>query len=95
MKKIAVVGFGFMGMTHSVNILKNDNLKLVAIVDKDIEGIKTKLTSDSGNFSTGNIDPEILNSIKKYSDLEDCLGYEKLDHHSNSARSLRTAGPCQ
>lgn len=79
MKKVAVVGFGFMGMTHSVNILRNDKLKLVAIVDKDIEGIETKLTSESGNFSTGNIDADTLKEINKYRSLEDCLENEELD----------------
>ncbi len=79
MKKVAVVGFGFMGMTHTINILKNDDLKLVAIVDKDLEGIEDKLSSDSGNFSTGNIDPQVLKSIKKYRDIDDCLKNEQLD----------------
>ena len=40
MKKVAVVGFGFMGMTHTINILKNKDLNLVAIVDKDLDGIE-------------------------------------------------------
>ena len=57
MKKVAVVGFGFMGMTHTKSILKNENLQLVAIVDKDVDGIESKLQADSGNFSTGDIDP--------------------------------------
>jgi glyceraldehyde-3-phosphate dehydrogenase/erythrose-4-phosphate dehydrogenase len=35
MIKIAVVGFGFMGKTHTRNILMNPDLELVAIVDKD------------------------------------------------------------
>lgn len=79
MKKVAVVGFGFMGMTHTINILKNKEMKLVAIVDKDLDGIEEKLTADSGNFSTGNIDPEVLAPIQKYSDLDDCLKNEELD----------------
>ncbi len=79
MKNVAVVGFGFMGMTHTINILKNSELKLVAIIDKHLDGIEEKLTSDSGNFSTGNIDPEILASIQKYSDIDDCLNNENLD----------------
>ncbi len=39
---IVVVGFGFMGMTHTLNILKNPNLHLKAIVDKVPENILTK-----------------------------------------------------
>lgn len=79
MKKVAVVGFGFMGMTHSINILKNDKLKLVAIVDKNLDGIEEKLSSGSGNFATGEIDPEVLASIHKYDDLNACLHTEELD----------------
>lgn len=79
MQKVVVVGFGFMGMTHAINILKNKRIKLVAIVDKDIDGIESKLTSSSGNFSTGNIDPAMLASINKYQSLESCLESEELD----------------
>ncbi|VAW16100.1 hypothetical protein MNBD_BACTEROID01-950 [hydrothermal vent metagenome] len=79
MKKVAVVGFGFMGMTHTLNILKNEDLQLVAIVDKNTQSIKKNLQSKSGNFSTGDIDPEIIDSIHKYRDLTDCLQEEELD----------------
>jgi len=79
MKNVAVVGFGFMGMTHAGNILKNPKTNLVAIVDKDLEGIESKLTSDTGNFATEGIDPRIMAGINKYSDLDDCLASEKLD----------------
>lgn len=79
MKNVAVVGFGFMGMTHTINILKNEDLNLVAIVDKDLDGIEEKLSSGGGNFDTGNIDPETLATINKYQDLEECLKKEELD----------------
>ena len=79
MNKVAVVGFGFMGMTHTINILKNGNLKLVAIVDKDFDGIEEKLSSGSGNFSTGEIDPVVLDSIHKYRSLDECIQKEDLD----------------
>ncbi len=79
MKNVAVVGFGFMGMTHTINILKNEDLNLVAIVDKDLDGIEKKLESGDGNFSTGNIDPKVLASIQKYQDLGECLKNEELD----------------
>jgi hypothetical protein len=32
MKKVAVVGFGFMGMTHSLNIFKNQDLEDGAVL---------------------------------------------------------------
>ena len=79
MKKVAVIGFGFMGMTHTSNILKNDKLKLVAIIDKDLDGIEKKLHSGSGNFSIGDIDPKIIAQIHKYANLDDCLKHEQLD----------------
>lgn len=77
MKRIAVIGFGFMGMTHTLNILKNPNLKLTAIVDKNPENIRKNLGEQSGNFSTGNIGAEELSSISIYSDFADCLKIEK------------------
>jgi predicted dehydrogenase len=79
MKRVAVVGFGFMGMTHILNILKNKDLKLVAIVDRDPALIEKNLDSKSGNFSTGNIDAGELAGIHKYSNLDDCLHAEDLD----------------
>ncbi len=79
MKHVAVVGFGFMGMTHVANILKNEDLKLVAIIDKDVDGIEEKLSGNAGNFSIEEIDPEQLKSINKYNDLQACLDNEHLD----------------
>jgi predicted dehydrogenase len=79
MKKVAVVGFGFMGITHALNILKNPDLQLVAIVDKDPETIEKNLLAQGGNISTGNIDTGLLENITKYSDFEECLQNEELD----------------
>jgi predicted dehydrogenase len=79
MKRAAVVGFGFMGMTHSLNILRNKDLKLVAIVDANPTLIEKNLNAKTGNFATGNIDARELAGIHKYSDLEDCLHSEDLD----------------
>ena len=79
MKNVAVVGFGFMGMTHTLNILRNPDLRLVAIVDQDMEGIDKKIKAESGNFSTGEVDPEIIKNINKYPDLSECLSHEALD----------------
>jgi predicted dehydrogenase len=79
MKRVAVVGFGFMGMTHALNILKNKNLKLVSIVDKYPEIIEKNLTAKTGNFSTGNVDPAALKDISIYSDFDECIAKEELD----------------
>ena len=78
-KRIAVVGFGFMGMTHTLNILNNKDLTLVALVDKNPENIRRNLGEPSGNFSTGSFSEEALSSINIYSDLSECLKQEKPD----------------
>ncbi len=79
MKKVVVVGFGFMGMTHTINIIKNNELELVAIVDTDTDGIERKLNQDEGNFSTGNIDPNLIKHISKYRSFSDCIKHEEFD----------------
>jgi predicted dehydrogenase len=79
MKTVAVIGFGFMGKTHVINILKNRNLKLVAIVDKNSKAIEEGLSGESGNFSTGQIDPDLLQDVHRYSTFDDCLQSESLD----------------
>ncbi|HSO88055.1 MAG TPA: Gfo/Idh/MocA family oxidoreductase [Draconibacterium sp.] len=79
MKKIAVVGFGFMGLTHTINILKNSELELVGIVDKHPENIRKNLSDQVGNFSTGTLSGDALSKIKIYTGLKDCLEAETLD----------------
>ena len=79
MNKVAVVGFGFMGITHTLNILKNPDLKLKAIVDINPDLIEKNLKSGIGNFSTGNIDAAELAGISKYSSLDECLRSEDID----------------
>lgn len=79
MNKVAVVGFGFMGITHTLNILKNPDLELKAIVDLNPDQIEKKLRSGIGNFSTGNIDAAALEGISKYSSLDACLQSEDID----------------
>jgi predicted dehydrogenase len=79
MMNIVVVGFGFMGMTHTGNILKNSNVRLTAIVDKNTEHIYDKLEEQAGNFNTGTISREELEEVKIYDDFSDCLKTEKPD----------------
>ena len=79
MNRVAVVGFGFMGITHALNILRNPDLKLKAIVDINPDLIEKNLKSGIGNFSTGSIDSAELAGISKYSSLEECLRSEELD----------------
>ena len=79
MKKVAILGFGFMGMTHTENILKNSDLELVAIVDKNSKAVEEKLYSSTGNFAVGKIKQEKLEKIKRYTSIDDCLEFEELD----------------
>ncbi len=79
MLKVAILGFGFMGMTHAENILKNSELELVAIVDKNPNAIQEKLFAASGNFAVGELTMEKLAGIRQYTSMDDCLEYEELD----------------
>jgi predicted dehydrogenase len=79
MKKTAVIGFGFMGMAHAVNILKNPDFQLKAIVDINPDQIGKNLLATAGNLSTGSIDPSRFDNIGKYASLDDCLSSEELD----------------
>jgi len=79
MKKVAILGFGFMGMTHAENILRNSELDLVAIVDKNPSAVEEKLLSQTGNFATDFADQDRLAQIRRYSSIDECLAYEELD----------------
>ena len=76
--KVAVIGFGFMGVTHTMNILKSPELELVAIVDKNPENISKNLDKQVGNLSTGTFNKNEISGIRIYSSFEDCLVNEKL-----------------
>jgi len=79
MKRVAVIGFGFMGIVHSQNILKCEGLELAAIIDKDVDSVAKKINDPVGNFSTGDLDVESIRKIPVYSSLESGLDKEKLD----------------
>lgn len=79
MNKVAVIGFGFMGITHALNILRIPDLVLKAIVDINPDLIEKNLKTSVGNISTGRIDAAGLAGISKYSGLEECLHSEDLD----------------
>ncbi|MCF6358096.1 MAG: Gfo/Idh/MocA family oxidoreductase [Draconibacterium sp.] len=79
MKKVAVIGFGFMGITHSINILKCKNLELTAIIEKDVDSVSEKLGQKIGNLATGEIDTEAFKKVPVYATLNSCLENEKLD----------------
>jgi predicted dehydrogenase len=77
--KVVVVGFGFMGLSHTINILKSKKLQLVAIVDRNTGNIEKRLKEQAGNFSTGSIDKELLSGINMFSDIDACLAGVEAD----------------
>ncbi len=79
MKTAVIVGFGFMGMTHALSILKIKDMKLSAIVEKDLTLIERKLKSNIGNIVVGNIDAGELADARRYSDFDKCLEEEQAD----------------
>ena len=79
MKKVAVVGFGFMGITHALNIFKSKRLELKAIVEKDPQRVALNLQSNLGNIVTGDLSADAVRNLPVYSTLEECLDRENVD----------------
>jgi len=79
MKRIAVIGFGFMGLTHTLNILRNKDLELAAIVDRNPDLIEKTIEGKGGNIATGSLDAGILMDINKYTTIKECLDKESID----------------
>jgi predicted dehydrogenase len=79
MKTAALVGFGFMGMTHTLSILKINEMKLTAIVERDLSLVEKNLKSNIGNIAVGNIDAGELADARRYSEFDECLQKEELD----------------
>lgn len=79
MINVAVIGFGFMGITHALNIQRNKKLRLSAIITRNVDGIASKLNEKTGNFSSGVIDAEAIKKVPAYTSLQECLKYEKID----------------
>ena len=79
MKKTVIIGFGFMGMTHAKSILKINNLKLTAIVERDLSVIEKNLRNEIGNIAVGNLRTEDLLSVKRYSDFDECINKNDFD----------------
>jgi predicted dehydrogenase len=79
MINIAVIGFGFMGITHALNIQKNKKFNLRAIITRDVTGISSRLHRQIGNFSIGEIDTQAILQVPVYKSLRECLKNEKID----------------
>lgn len=79
MINVAIIGFGFMGITHAHNILKNKKFALRAIITRDGNSIQSRLERLNGNFSPGEVDSSALLSLPVYKTLAACLRHEKID----------------
>jgi len=79
MINVAVIGFGFMGITHAVNIARNKKLCLRAIINRNIHNVADKLNAQTGNFSSGEIDVAAMLKVPVYPTLHECLKNEKID----------------
>ena len=45
-----------MGITHAVNIMRNKKLRLSAIITRNVHGVAEKISAQTGNFSSGEVD---------------------------------------
>jgi len=79
MQRFAIVGFGFMGITHAMSVLNHPGAQLVAIVDLDPEKALESLGKEDGNLDTGALKKEDISEISNYRSLEKCLTEEKPD----------------
>lgn len=77
--KAIVVGFGFMGITHTMNILKNPQVELAGIVTRSAANISQRLKDGVGNFSTGDLSLKEIENIDVFTDLETCIESTKPD----------------
>lgn len=73
--RVAIVGFGFMGKTHALNLLQSTTMELVAIVDNRPDAVG----QSGGNLDTGALSQELLMAVNQYGTLDDCLNNEVLD----------------
>jgi len=76
---VAIIGFGFMGVTHAVHIRRNPRVRLAAIITRTVENIEAKLNGQVGNFPVGDLDAEAVRDVPKFDSLESCLKYIRLD----------------
>ncbi len=70
MKKIILVGFGFMGQTHADNILSLPGVELAAVAERVP---KAQLRPARGNINTRRIDWDRIADILFYPTLEEAL----------------------
>lgn len=75
-KKIAIVGFGFMGRTHYAGWKEIKGAKIVALCDKDLSQFETVVTGDGDKKVDTSLD---YGDAKLYDDMGKMLEAEKPD----------------
>jgi len=75
----AIIGFGFMGVTHAINIMRNKKLCLRAIIDPNVQGVADKVNAQTGNFSSGQVDATAILKVPVYRTLHECLKSQEID----------------
>ncbi len=78
MKKIAVVGFGFMGAVHTKNIIESSNLELCGIIDNR-EGDIFAGIELTGNHGQLNLPFEELSKVPVFKSIEACCDTARPD----------------
>lgn len=75
--RVLIIGFGFMGQTHTGNILKHPNAKLVGIVDSFCP--QERLKTIRGNRATVAITADDIAGVPFYTDTADALQRSNAD----------------
>ena len=80
MKNFAIIGFGGLGKTHFLNLLKieseRNDIRLSAICNADIESITKNVRINLGNVDIKDID---FSRFNLYTDYKEMVEKEKLD----------------
>lgn len=71
-KRMAVAGFGFMGVVHAKNILESQNLDLCGIIDNRAGDLFAGLAS-TGNHGSLDLPLDRLKSVPVFKTLEECV----------------------
>jgi len=96
-KRMAVVGFGFMGVVHAKNILGSQNLELCGIVDNRAGDIFAGL-ANTGNQGALDLPLDRLKQAPVFKTLEECVAGARPDaaalcvplflHHALAKKAL-------
>ena len=80
MKNYAIIGFGGLGKTHFLNLLKTEqerkDIRLAAICNSDIESVTKNMTINTGSVSLEHID---FSEFNLYTDYKEMIEKENLD----------------